>query len=177
MRRTVALVALSLCCLLTAARPSPGQEAQGPLEERAALLSVGDPAPDWQLTDPRGRTHTLSEYRGRVVVLDFWATWCGPCARVMPRLEKLQQKYRERGVVVFGVNSFETGDPVAAMSRKGYTYTLLLKGEEMAPAYGVKSLPVVYVIGADGKVIYSHAGPEHKHLADVIEKHLAARGT
>jgi len=140
------------------------------------LLAVGDPAPDWKLADPEGRTHTLSEYRGRVVVLDFWATWCGPCAKVMPRLEKLQKKYREQGVVVLGVNSWETGDPVAAMSKKGCTYTLLLKGEEMAPAYGVTSLPVVYVIGVDGTVIYAHAGPDQKNLGELIEKHLGDHG-
>jgi len=63
------------------------------------------------------------------------------------------------------------------VGKKGYTYKLLLKGEEMAPAYGVKSLPVVYVIGVDGNVIYSNAGPEHKNLADLIEKHLAGHGT
>jgi len=178
MRRNVALLALSFCCLLaalpTGARAAGGDEKE---KEKAALLAVGAPAPDWKLTDPLGRAHTLSEYRGKVVVLDFWATWCGPCARVMPRMEKLHRKYGGQGLVGFGFNYFETGDPVSAMSRKGYTYTLLLKGEELAPAYGVESLPVVYVIGADGKVIYSHAGPDHKNLADLVEKHLAARGT
>jgi cytochrome c-type biogenesis protein len=177
MRREVALLALSLCCLLAAARPLSAWASGVDEKEKAALLAVGEPAPDWQLTDPQGRTHTLSEYRGQVVVLDFWATWCGPCARVMPRLEKLHRKHGGQGLVVFGVNSFETGDPVAAMKKKGYTYGLLLKGEGMAPAYGVTSLPVVYVIGADGRVVYSHAGPDHKNLADIVEKHLAARGT
>ena len=177
MRRNVSLCALAVFCLLLAAGPFRAGAAPAEGEERASLLSVGDAAPDWKLTDPQGRAHTLAEYRGRVVVLDFWATWCGPCARVMPRLEKLHRKYGGQGLVVFGVNSFETGDPVSAMSRKGYTYTLLLKGEELAPAYGVESLPVVYVIGADGKVIYSHAGPDHKNLSDLVEKHLATRGT
>jgi peroxiredoxin len=95
----------------------------------------------------------------------------------MPRMEKLHRKYGAQRAVVFGVDSWETGDPVALMSKKGFTYKLLLKGEEMAPAYGVTSLPVVYVIGTDGRVIYSHAGPEQKNLAALIEKHLAASGT
>jgi cytochrome c biogenesis protein CcmG/thiol:disulfide interchange protein DsbE len=183
MRRNVALLALSLCCLLTAAAPlsawASGVDEKEKAKEKGktALLSVGDTAPDWKLTDPQGRAHTLAEYRGKVVVLDFWATWCGPCARVMPRLEKLHRKYGGQGLVVFGVNSFETGDPAAFVRKKGYTYTLLLKGEEMAPAYGVESLPVVYVIGADGKVVYAHAGPDHKDLADLVEKQLSARGT
>ena len=177
MRRDVALCALAATCLLLAAGPFRAGAAPSEEKERAALLSVGDPAPDWKLTDPQGRAHTLAEYRGRVVVLDFWATWCGPCARVMPRLEKLHRKYGGQGLVVFGVNSFETGDPVASMKKKGYTYALLLKGEELAPAYGVTSLPVVYVIGPDGRVAYAHAGPDHKDLADLVEQQLAARGT
>ena len=176
MKKKVAGVVIVVCCLLTVVYPSR-RGAGGGAKGRAGLLAVGDPAPDWTLRDAEGKAHSLSEYGGKVVVLDFWATWCGPCAKVMPRMEKLQRKYGERGVVVFGVNSWETGDPVAAMNKKGCTYKLLLKGEEIAPAYGVTSLPVVCVIGADGRVIYCHAGAEHKELADVIERHLAERKT
>jgi peroxiredoxin len=177
MRRNVALCALAVSCLLLAARPHQAGAAPAQEKEKTTLLAVGDPAPDWKLTDPEGRAHTLAEYRGRVVVLDFWATWCVPCARVMPRLEKLHRKYGAQGLVVFGVNSFETGDPAAMMKKKGYTYGLLLKGEELAPAYGVTSLPVVYVIGPDGRVIYAHSGPDQKDLADLVEKQLSTHGT
>jgi thiol-disulfide isomerase/thioredoxin len=172
MRRNVVLLALALCCVAAAARPYAGQEEKKAGGERAKLLAVGEAAPGWKLVDPEGKAHTLSDYRGRVVVLDFWATWCGPCAKVMPRLEKLQKKYADRGVVVLGLSSWDTGDPAAAMKKRGITYTLLLKGEEMAPSYGVTSLPVVYVIGADGRVVYSHAGPDQKDLSDLIENQL-----
>ena len=176
MKKKVAGVALALCCLLTAARPSPSKVGGG-TNGRAGLLAVGDPAPDWTLRDAEGRAHSLSEYRGRVVVLDFWATWCALCSKVMPRMEKLHRKYRAQGVIVFGVSSFETGDPTAVMKKKKYTYGLLLKGEEIAPAYGVETLPVVCVIGPDGLVVYSHAGPDHKDLDAVIEKQLKGQGT
>ena len=176
MKKRVAGVVIVVCCLLTVAYPSRGRADEG-AKGRAGLLAVGDPAPDWTLKDAEGQAHSLSEYKGKVVVLDFWASWCGPCAKVMPRMEKLHRKYGDQGLVVFGVNSWETGDAVAAMNKKGCTYRLLLKGEEIAPAYGVTSLPVVCVIGADGRVIYCHAGAEHKDLADVIEKHLVGRKT
>jgi len=173
----LARLALALFCLAAAAAHPLNRGAEGAAGKgEAGLLAVGDPAPDWKLSDPGGRAHTLSEYRGRVVVLDFWASWCVQCAKIMPRLEKLQRKYGGQGLVVFGVNSWETGDPVAAMGKKGCTYTLLLKGEEAAESYGVKSLPVVYVVGADGKVIYSHAGADQKNLDELIEKHLGDRG-
>jgi peroxiredoxin len=177
MKKKVAGLALALCCLLTvAARPSSLRTGGG-TNGRAGLLAVGDPAPDWTLRDAEGTAHSLSKYRGRVVVLDFWATWCTLCSKVMPRMEKLHQKYGERGVVVFGVSSFETGDPVALMKKKKCTYGLLLKGEEIAPAYGVETLPVVCVIGPDGRVVYSHAGADHKNLDTVVEKLLKEQGT
>ena len=172
MRRSTALLALSLCCLLAAAGPSDAGAARVDETGRAALLAVGDPAPDWTLRDAEGRTHSLSQYRGRVVVLDFWATWCAPCSKVMPGLEKLHRKYRARGVTVFGLSTFESGDPVALMKKRNCTYGLLLKGEEIAPTYGVETLPVIFVVGADGRIVYSHAGAFHKNLDAVIEKHL-----
>jgi len=177
MKRKVACLALALSCLLlTAAAPSKTKDGGG-ANGRAGLLAVGDPAPDWTLRDAEGRAHTLSEYRGRVVVLDFWATWCALCSKVMPRMEKLHRKYREQGVAVFGVSTFETGDPAALMKKKNCTYGLLLKGEEIAPAYGVETLPVVCVIGPDGRVVYSHAGADHKNLDAVVEKQLKRQGT
>jgi len=178
MKKKAAGLALALSCLLTAAAAGPSPKKAGAGDDgRAGLLAVGDPAPDWTLRDAGGRAHTLSEYRGRVVVLDFWATWCAPCSKVMPRMEKLHRKYKGRGVAVFGVSSFETGDPAAVMKKKNCTYGLLLKGEEIAPAYGVETLPAVCVIGADGRVVYSHAGAEHKNLDSVIEEQLKRQGT
>jgi peroxiredoxin len=176
MKKKVTGFALVLCCLLTAAHPST-RGAGGGVDERAGLLAVGDLAPDWTLADAEGRKHSLSEYRGRVVVLDFWATWCAPCAKVVPRMEKLHRKYGGQGVAVFGVSSWETGDPVGFMKKKGCTYRLLLKGEEVAPAYGVTILPAVCVVGADGRVVYCHAGADHKNLDALIEKQLKGQGT
>jgi peroxiredoxin len=177
MKRKVAGLALALSCLLLAAAAPSNTKAGGGANGRAGLLAVGDTAPDWTLRDSEGRAHKLSEYRGRVVVLDFWATWCALCSKVMPRMEKLHRKYKGQGVAVFGVSSFETGDPVAAMKKKNCTYGLLLKGEEIAPAYGVETLPAVCVVGPDGRIVYSHAGADHKNLESVVEKLVKGQGT
>lgn len=141
-------------------------------KEVMKLLKVGETAPDWQLTSASGEAHSLSSYRGQVVVMDFWATWCLPCATVMPQMQKLQQKFANKGVVVFGVSSWENGDAGAFMTKKGYSYGLLLNGERIAEAYKVTTLPVVYIVGLDGKIIYCHEGENHKDLSAVIEKHL-----
>jgi len=144
-------------------------------KQSAKLLEIGETAPNWKLRDPEGKTHSLSEYRGRIVVMDFWATWCGPCSAVMPRMQKLHEKFADRGVVVFGVNSWEKSDPVALMKKKLYSYELLLKGEEIAELYKVTILPVIYIIGFDGKVIYCHEGMDDKNMSSVIEKYLKAQ--
>jgi cytochrome c biogenesis protein CcmG, thiol:disulfide interchange protein DsbE len=111
-----------------------------------------------------------------VIVMDFWATWCGPCAKVMPRLQKLHEKLSDKGVVVIGVNSWEKSDPVALMKQKGYSYQLLLNGEQIAEAYKVTMLPVVYIVGLDGKIIYCREGESQKDLLAVIEKYFKANG-
>ncbi len=143
--------------------------------EALALLSVGDPAPDWKLTDPTGKVYSLSDYRGRVVVLDFWATWCGPCIRAMPGLQNLHERYGSRGVAVFGVNTWEESNPVEFMKRSGYTYGLLLKGEAVAQSYRVGSLPTLYVVGVDGTIIHRVRGIDDD-VGQLIEKHLKERG-
>ena len=143
--------------------------------DRPALLDVGGPAPDWGLSDSAGKVHSLSGYRGKVLVLDFWATWCGPCIRAMPGLQSLHERYRSRGVVVFGVNTWEESNPVEFMERSGYTYGLLLKGEGIAQVYRVSSLPTLYVIGVDGKIIHRVRGIDDD-LGPLIEKHLREHG-
>ena len=137
---------------------------------RPALLAVGETAPDWKLADAEGRSHELSEYRGKLVVLDFWATWCVPCLRAMPEMQRLHEKYRGRNVLILGVNSWEQSNPAAYMRGKGYDYGLLLRGEQIAGAYRVTLLPTVYVIGADGKIIYASTGTADG-LEPLIEKY------
>lgn len=175
----VGVILLALAGSGLAAMPgsTPIRRGGARVDERSTkLLPVGELAPEWQLNDAEGQTHALSEYRGKVVVLDFWATWCGPCSTVMARMQKLHEKLKERGVVVIGVNSWEQNDPVEVMKKKGYDYKLLLKGEEIADAYGVTTLPAVYVIGADGKVIYRHEGLDDKNLSSLIEKYFKESG-
>jgi thiol-disulfide isomerase/thioredoxin len=139
------------------------------------LLGLGTPAPDWKLIDPSGNVHSLSDYRGKIVVLDFWATWCGPCIRAMPGLQKAYQDYKDRGVVVFGVNAWEESNAVEFMKRSGYTYGLLLNGEQAAAAYRVSTLPTLYVINVDGTIIHRLSGIDD-NLGMLIERYLKDQG-
>ena len=168
MRLAIALMMLLLCSCFAMNVPAQKSEKS---KENSKLLAVGATAPDWELSDAEGRLETLAQYRGKIVVLDFWATWCGPCAEVMPQMQKLHEKYKDKGVAVFGVSSWEKNDPVAAMKEKHYTYGLLLRGEDITERYGVGTLPAVYIIGPDGRVIYRHEGVT-RDFASIIKKQL-----
>jgi peroxiredoxin len=121
------------------------------------LLPVGSVAPDWTLKDAKGQLRKLSDYRGKVLVMDFWAVWCIPCHRAMPGLQRLHKDLSKRGVIILGISTGEHGgDPVQVMEDRGYTYELLLNGEAIAENYRVVGLPTIYVIGPDGRII--HAG-------------------
>ena len=149
--------------------------------KRKGLLPVGAEAPGWKLIDPEGRAHSLSDYRGRMVLLDFWGTWCVPCLKTMPGIQSLHEKFKDRGVVVLGVTlgGDEAGDPVAFMKRYGFTYTILLKGDDISALYNVAVLPALYLVGDDGRVIHAEYGLREgakEDLARIIEGYLRRRG-
>jgi peroxiredoxin len=140
------------------------------------LLAVGTAAPDWTLRDPAGKEHSLAAYRGKVVVLDFWGTWCVPCIKGMPNIQALHEKFKDQNVVIFGVAvADDDGDPAGFMKKKGFTYGLLLKGDEVAARYNAELLPTLYVIGADGKIAHAEKGYREEaktELATIIEQQL-----
>jgi len=155
----------------------------GPKEPKqakpAGKVDVGAVAPEFALKDASGKEHKLSDYKGRVVVLDFWATWCGPCKMAMPGLQKLHTKYKGRGVSVLGINVNENGDPVEYMKKNKFTYGLLLNGEELAQSYEIGPIPMFIIVGKDGKIIWKAVGysPDHQQeMAEVIEKELGSKG-
>lgn len=127
----------------------------------AQLLPVGTMAPSWALKDAHGRVHRSSEYLGKIVVLDFWATWCAPCHRMMPGLQRLHDAFSGRGVVVIGISTSEHGgDPAQLMKDRGYSYTLLLNGEAISKSFHVVGMPVVYVVGRDGRILHADVGAD-----------------
>ena len=124
-------------------------------------VKVGDAAPEFALKDLDGKEVTLASLRGKVVLLDFWATWCGPCKAAMPSIQKIHEDYKGKDVVVLGVNAMEPGDGSKARDyvlSKKYTYGCLLKGDQLASAYGVTGIPTLVIVGKDGKVAFAEVG-------------------
>ncbi len=117
---------------------------------------VNQPAPDFTLTDMQGNQVTLSQLRGNVVLLNFWATWCPPCREEMPSMEELHQRYKNQGLVLLAVNVEAEG--YEAVSRflpgKDYTFPILLdSAAEVQNQYKVFRFPETFIIDRNGMVV------------------------
>ena len=146
------------------------------------LLAIGSEAPAFSLKDAGGEEHSLSDFRGSVLVLDFWATWCPPCRQAMPLVQKIHERFAdEERVVVYGVATNERpgAKPAEFMSKGGFTYGLLLSGESISAAYKAVALPTFYVIGTDGTVLHASVGFDPRldvEIIGLIERHLSGEG-
>ena len=136
-------------------------------------------APDFTLKDADGKVVRLSDYRGKVVLLDFWATWCGPCKIEIPWFMEFQRKYKDQGLVVLGVSMDDDGwkviNPFVAEHK--INYRIVLGDDATGSLYGgVDALPMTLVIDRDGRIAAVHVGLSagKGDFADAIEKLLAA---
>lgn len=156
--------------------PKREQGPQQPLAERG-LLAKGTEAPAWTLKDSDGKDVKLTDYKGKVVVLDFWGSWCPPCRAAMPGIQKLHEKYKDKGVAVVGMNYERNAaaNPAKFMKDNGYTYNLVLKADTIADKYKVNGWPTFYILDRQGKVLWSAVGHDPSHeeqMAKVIEEAL-----
>ena len=116
--------------------------------------AVGMPAVDFSLPDLTGRTQTLSQYRGKVVLLNFWATWCKPCTTEMPAMQASYDRLRDKGLVVLAINELEdTPKVVEHIQTYGHTFPVLMDSDNrVANLYGVVGLPVSVFIDETGTI-------------------------
>ncbi|MCE2654656.1 MAG: TlpA family protein disulfide reductase, partial [Planctomycetaceae bacterium] len=132
-------------------------------------------AEDFTLYDRRGRATTLSDLRGKVVVLDFWATWCPPCRKAIPALAGIADDYAGRAVVL-GINVNENNaNPTKVAVDLGANYPILLEGDAVAEMYGVRGLPTLVVVDREGKVVYTGSGwggSKEQQVREAIEAAL-----
>jgi thiol-disulfide isomerase/thioredoxin len=147
-----------------------------PLAERLpdrAVLLPGYDAPDFTFTDVEGRTRRLSDFRGKVVLLDFWASWCGPCVKAAPKLVEAYEKLRGRGFEIIGVNSGDEPEDFrkfVAERRMGWAQTRERQGDPLHRLFRVRGFPAYFLIGRDGKIISNRI--ETDDFVAEVEKHL-----
>ena len=124
----------------------------------AQLLKAGSVAPEFRLKGPDGKELALSDFRGKYVVLDFWASWCGDCRRDIPNIKALYEKYSPKGVEFVGVsfddNAERWQNAIKEFGLKYHQVSELKKWKttDIYAAYGIKWIPTIYIIGPDGKV-------------------------
>ncbi len=130
------------------------------------------PTPPLELKDLAGKTHTLAHYRGRVVLLNFWATWCPPCRDEMPALQALHARLSDRPFTVLGVNYGEAPARIESfLGRAPVGFPLLLDPRhEAITAWGVRTLPATFLVGPDGEVRYRIIGELDWAAADIVAR-------
>jgi cytochrome c biogenesis protein CcmG/thiol:disulfide interchange protein DsbE len=118
-------------------------------------------APAFSLRDASGAPFTLSDYRGKVVLLNFWATWCGPCREEIPSLIGLEREFKDRNFAVLGISLDQGGwDPVKPyIARRKVNYRVAIGDESLAELYGhVEGLPTTFMIDRQGRIARIHVG-------------------
>ena len=139
------------------------------------------PAPDFALQDATGHTVKLSDYRGKVVLLDFWATWCGPCKIEIPWFQEFERQNKDKGFAVIGVAMDDEGWDVVkpfAQERR-INYRLVMGNDTVAQQFGgVEALPTTFLIDREGRIASVHIGLSGKRdFEDGIQELLQASGS
>ncbi len=122
--------------------------------------TTGTAAPDFTLQDLNGKNIKLSDYRGKVVLLDFWATWCPPCRASIPGLEKIHKAYKDKGLVILAVSLDQGGwDSVKSFTTEyGITYIVLKGTDDVSEKYQVRTIPMLLVLDKEGQIKKRYLG-------------------
>ncbi len=161
-----AVALLTVPWMLRSARTVPPETA--PVTTAAPATERGPANLDLTVKDMNGASVRLADYKGQVIVLNFWATWCGPCQAEIPELVRTYAEYKKQGVVVLGVSIDDTAETLRAYApQKNMTYPLLLMQDDVDQAYGpIFGVPITFFIGRDGMISRKHFGPVTKEQVD-----------
>ena len=165
-------IALLVGCFMQGCSSGPRSARTGPVKPDKDRHQ----APDFVLKDVNGKTVRLSDYRGKVVLLDFWATWCSPCQIEIPWFMDLERRNKDKGFAVLGVSMDDDGweSVKPFLSQLGVNYRVVIGDSETAQLYGgVDALPTTFLIDRDGKIAAVHVGlADRRDFEDGVEKLL-----
>jgi thiol-disulfide isomerase/thioredoxin len=139
--------------------------------------AVGQPAPAWKLKDLAGNEVSSDQFKGKVLVVDFWATWCQPCIGEIPGYIELQKKYGAQGLVIVGIAYRDFKGPANVKKfaeEKGMNYSIVIGDENVADAFGgIEGIPTTFLIGRDGRVIHHKVGAmPHEEYEKLVQQAL-----
>lgn len=154
-RRTYIIIALLALALLATVHFIQQESASGP--------QIGSLAPEFTLPDDHGQNISLRSLRGKAVLLNFWASWCGPCQYEMPSIEALYQKFKDRGLVVLGVSLDEEGWPSVRefLQQVPVSFPIVNdKNQAVSELYETYRVPETYLLDLEGKIVDKIVGPQ-----------------
>ena len=128
--------------------------------QSAPLLPKDSVAPQWSLRSLKGETINLSDFKGKIVLVDFFYEGCAPCMLALPKIISLYEKYKSKGLVVIGIDPVDKkeDDLKSFLAKKGVTYDVLLGGKDIARDYHLSGYPTVYILDKNGKILFDLAG-------------------
>jgi len=140
--------------------------------ETLTRISGNVPAPDFTLQDTSGKTHRLSDYRGRPVIINFWTTWCPPCREELPSMNRAWHQLEHEGIAMLAINMGEDEDTIFIFSADYPTdFTILMdKSGEVIEQWPVKGLPTTYVVAPDGTLAYRAIGSREWDDRSLLDK-------
>lgn len=164
--KTKTLAAVAILAVIAFMATRHWSRPTGPMRDRSAVTLPL--APDFSVTDLSGQTLQLSRYRGKVVLLNFWATWCAPCRSEIPRFVDLQNRYDREGLQIVGISLDEEPKLVHTFYRQSkMNYPVAIGDAKLAEQYGgILGLPVSFLIGRDGRIYAKHVGEADISLID-----------
>jgi peroxiredoxin len=143
-------------------------------KEKPQRVVSGAEAPDFVLNDISGKPVRLSDFRGKVVLLEFWATWCAPCVMAIPELNELQEKYLDEDFVMLAVSADDDIEALESFYEEYHiTYPVLFDDKGVNNDFGIYSLPTSIIIGKDGKISKRHMGYAPDVLDELVSEALA----
>ena len=137
---------------------------------KTSALEIGQSAPDFTLQNLDGKATNLSEFKGKIIILDFFASWCPPCRQEIPDFIELQKAYGDKEFTMIGVSLVSPQESKEFAGKMGINYPVLIDDGKVSVAYGpVRSIPTTFVIGKDSKIAKVYIGFKPK---DVFEKDI-----
>src|SRR6201984_389882 len=170
MKKTILILAIVIAATMVVYVADKATRVHTSASMRPAMLKAGEPAPDISVRDLNDKGVTLTDYRGKVVLVNFWATWCDPCREEIPWLIEMQDKYGPKGFAVLGIAMDEEGKPVVApfVAKERYdvngqklamNYPIVVGNEKVAEQFGgLLGYPTSILISRDGKVLKRTTG-------------------
>ena len=133
---------------------------------------IGQMAPNFSVKDQLGKTISLSDMRGKIVLLDFWGVWCGPCRKKLPHTQKIFDQFKNKGLAVIGIHSaFRTEKTADFIAENNYTFPTGIDTGHIAKDYGVTGWPTYYLIDKEGQLVWGpkHSPPSEKQVESLLK--------